>query len=62
MRGMRCASLGSLSGMHGYKTEVDFLPGSIYPTQAGTIRVLLPVLLPEDSMLRIRVKTGPTRE
>lgn len=62
MRGMRCASLGSISGIHGYRTKFVFLPGSIYLIQARTIRVFLPVLLREDSRLRIRVRTGPTRE
>lgn len=62
MKGMRCASLGSISGIHGYRTEVAFLPSIIYSIQAGTIRVLLPVCLPEYSQLRIRVRADSTRE
>lgn len=53
--------LGSISGSHGYKTKVSFLPGSIYSIQAGAIRVLLPVCLPGDSRWRIRVRAGPTK-
>lgn len=62
MKEMEGELSGSLSGIHGYKTEVAFFLGIIYSMQAETLKVLAPVFLLGNSRLRIRVRSGLTRE